>query len=241
MIWTLVALPVHDVGARARSPSRGSRRPSTSAPKTIAESIDAARAPAQGSPTSCWPEYRERLAEAREQADDIMARARKAAETPSAEATERRQGEARGAGRRGEARHRGRDPALAGADPQGGRRPDRARHREGDAQVPHRRRPEAPGRGRPQRGRLLRPPGRRRLDGGDRPRIRARPCSTSPRRRASSTRFSEQLGQFADALDSDRELQVFFFSPYFSSAEKSAGLGGRLRAPSPSWSTSSSC
>jgi F-type H+-transporting ATPase subunit delta len=34
----------------------------------------------------------------------------------------------------------------------------------------------------------------------------------------------EQLGQFADALDSDRELQVFFFSPYFSSAEKSEGL-----------------
>jgi F-type H+-transporting ATPase subunit delta len=38
----------------------------------------------------------------------------------------------------------------------------------------------------------------------------------------------EQLGQFADALDSDRELQVFFFSPYFSSAEKSEGLGRAL-------------
>ena len=34
----------------------------------------------------------------------------------------------------------------------------------------------------------------------------------------------EQLGQFADALDGDRELQVFFFSPYFSSAEKVDGL-----------------
>ena len=33
-----------------------------------------------------------------------------------------------------------------------------------------------------------------------------------------------ELGQFADALDGDRELQVFFFSPYFSSAEKVAGL-----------------
>jgi len=30
----------------------------------------------------------------------------------------------------------------------------------------------------------------------------------------------EQLGQVADALDSDRELQIFFFSPYFSSSEK---------------------
>ncbi|HEX5375730.1 MAG TPA: ATP synthase F1 subunit delta [Solirubrobacterales bacterium] len=33
-----------------------------------------------------------------------------------------------------------------------------------------------------------------------------------------------ELAQFADAVDGDRELQVFFFSPYFSSAEKSAGL-----------------
>jgi ATP synthase F1 delta subunit len=34
----------------------------------------------------------------------------------------------------------------------------------------------------------------------------------------------DELGQFADAVDGDRELQVFFFSPYFSSAEKAAGL-----------------
>jgi F-type H+-transporting ATPase subunit delta len=34
----------------------------------------------------------------------------------------------------------------------------------------------------------------------------------------------EQLGQFADAVDQSRELQVFLFSPYFSSAEKSEGL-----------------
>ena len=30
----------------------------------------------------------------------------------------------------------------------------------------------------------------------------------------------EQLGEFADALDDNRELATFFFSPYFSSAEK---------------------
>jgi len=30
----------------------------------------------------------------------------------------------------------------------------------------------------------------------------------------------EQLGQFADALDAERELSVFFFSPYFSTPEK---------------------
>jgi len=32
------------------------------------------------------------------------------------------------------------------------------------------------------------------------------------------------LAQFADAVDADRELQVFFFSPHFSSAEKVEGL-----------------
>ena len=34
----------------------------------------------------------------------------------------------------------------------------------------------------------------------------------------------EQLGSFADALDGNRELQVFFFSPYFSTVEKQDGL-----------------
>src|ERR1700741_5048821 len=34
----------------------------------------------------------------------------------------------------------------------------------------------------------------------------------------------EQVGAFADALDETRELQVFFFSPYFSTAEKQDGL-----------------
>src|SRR4051812_4803668 len=35
----------------------------------------------------------------------------------------------------------------------------------------------------------------------------------------------EQLGMFADALEETRELQVFFFSPYFSTPEKQDGLG----------------
>jgi F-type H+-transporting ATPase subunit delta len=34
----------------------------------------------------------------------------------------------------------------------------------------------------------------------------------------------EQLGAFCDALDGNRELQVFFFSPHFSSREKKEGL-----------------
>lgn len=35
----------------------------------------------------------------------------------------------------------------------------------------------------------------------------------------------EQLGQFADELDQNRDLQVFLFSPYFSSQEKKEGIG----------------
>jgi F-type H+-transporting ATPase subunit delta len=34
----------------------------------------------------------------------------------------------------------------------------------------------------------------------------------------------EQLDEFADELSSNRELQVFFFSPYFSSEEKKDGV-----------------
>jgi F-type H+-transporting ATPase subunit delta len=34
----------------------------------------------------------------------------------------------------------------------------------------------------------------------------------------------EQIGQFADALDSERDLRVFFFSPYFSTDEKKDAL-----------------
>jgi len=34
----------------------------------------------------------------------------------------------------------------------------------------------------------------------------------------------DELAQFADTLNRDRDLQVFFFSPYFSSAEKAEGL-----------------
>jgi ATP synthase F1 delta subunit len=38
----------------------------------------------------------------------------------------------------------------------------------------------------------------------------------------------EQLGQFADALDGNRELSIYFFSPYFSTPEKKDGLGKLL-------------
>ncbi len=45
--------------------------------------------------------------------------------------------------------------------------------------------------------------------------------------------IGEQLGQCADAIDRDRQLQVFFFSPYFSSAEKVEGLRRALSGADP--------
>jgi F-type H+-transporting ATPase subunit delta len=37
-------------------------------------------------------------------------------------------------------------------------------------------------------------------------------------------RVRDELGQFADALNEDNDLRVFFFSPYFSSTEKKEGI-----------------
>jgi F-type H+-transporting ATPase subunit delta len=37
-------------------------------------------------------------------------------------------------------------------------------------------------------------------------------------------RVHDELGQFAEALDEDRNLQIFLFSPYFSSEEKKQGV-----------------
>jgi ATP synthase F1 delta subunit len=43
----------------------------------------------------------------------------------------------------------------------------------------------------------------------------------------------EQLAQFSDAVDGNRELQVFFFSPYFSSAEKVDGVKRAISGAEP--------
>jgi ATP synthase F1 delta subunit len=43
----------------------------------------------------------------------------------------------------------------------------------------------------------------------------------------------EQLGQIADALESDRELAVFFFSPSLSSAEKRDGIERAISGAEP--------
>ena len=43
----------------------------------------------------------------------------------------------------------------------------------------------------------------------------------------------EQIGQFADALTDNRDLQVFFFSPYFSTEEKKDALGRAVDGADP--------
>jgi F-type H+-transporting ATPase subunit delta len=43
----------------------------------------------------------------------------------------------------------------------------------------------------------------------------------------------DQLGEFADALAADHNLQVFFFSPYFSTVEKQDGLDRALDGADP--------
>ena len=46
----------------------------------------------------------------------------------------------------------------------------------------------------------------------------------------------EQLGQFADALSEDHDMQVFFFSPYFSSEEKREGIERAVSGAEPEFS-----
>jgi F-type H+-transporting ATPase subunit delta len=45
--------------------------------------------------------------------------------------------------------------------------------------------------------------------------------------------LQEQLAQFADAVDGDRELQVFLFSPYLSSNDKVEGLQRAVTGAAP--------
>src|ERR1700761_1967022 len=48
--------------------------------------------------------------------------------------------------------------------------------------------------------------------------------------------IQEQLGQFADTVDGNRELQVFLFSPYLNSQDKVEGLGRAVVGAEPEFS-----
>ncbi|HUB75142.1 MAG TPA: ATP synthase F1 subunit delta [Solirubrobacteraceae bacterium] len=58
--------------------------------------------------------------------------------------------------------------------------------------------------------------------------VYARSLFAVARERGMLDLIREQLAQFAEALARNRELAVFFFSPYFSSAEKQQSLAGLL-------------
>lgn len=45
--------------------------------------------------------------------------------------------------------------------------------------------------------------------------------------------LQQQLGEFADAVDRNRDLQVFFFSPYLSSTEKQEGIERAISGAEP--------
>jgi F-type H+-transporting ATPase subunit delta len=45
----------------------------------------------------------------------------------------------------------------------------------------------------------------------------------------------DELGEFADAMHNNRELAVFFFSPYFSVSEKKDGLARAVTGASPAF------
>jgi F-type H+-transporting ATPase subunit delta len=46
-------------------------------------------------------------------------------------------------------------------------------------------------------------------------------------------RIRDQLGELVDVLQRDRDLQVFFFSPYFSSGEKREGMERAISGAEP--------
>jgi F-type H+-transporting ATPase subunit delta len=55
-------------------------------------------------------------------------------------------------------------------------------------------------------------------------RVYAEALFESAKERGKLEEVREQLGEFADAVAEDRDLQTFLFSPYFSSAEKIDGI-----------------
>jgi F-type H+-transporting ATPase subunit delta len=63
--------------------------------------------------------------------------------------------------------------------------------------------------------------------------VYARSLFEVAREHGSLGELREQLGQFVDAVNDNRELALFFFSPYFSTKEKQEALGRMLTDASP--------
>ena len=174
-------------------------------------------------------EYRARLKEAREQADDISARARKSAENAVSEAT------AEGKAKREELVAAARKDIEAETR----RSLDAIRREVADLtvlatekitrEVADRRGPPEAHRGGARGDGLL---GSRRrgalgvAEGSmeEIARVYGDALFAVAKEEDKIDEIRSELGEFADALDEDRDLQVFFFSPYFSSQEKRDGI-----------------
>lgn len=64
-------------------------------------------------------------------------------------------------------------------------------------------------------------------------RVYAQALFDAAKDKGSLERVHEELGQVADAIAESRDLQVFLFSPYFSSQEKKEGLRRAVTGASP--------
>ena len=207
MIWTLIAFGITYYVLRKLAFPRiaealDKRR------KAIDESIDAAVRTKEEA-DQLLEEYRARLKEAREQADDIVARSRRAAEAHQEESkadakryreelmeTTRKDIEAETRRALDEIRKEVADLTVR-------------RHREGHAQVARLRGPPPPDRGGAVRGRLLGAGRRRATRGGTAARWRRSPRSTRARCSRSHEmgdldRVHEELGEFTDALEREQ-------------------------------------
>ena len=231
--------------------------------KLIAESIEAAERSKQES-EELTAEYRARLKEAREQADDIVARARKAAETSKAQAAEEgkeKREELLAAARRDieaetrrsleRIRREVADLTVLTTEKVARKSLDDADHKklvdealaEVDFAQPEPRRGRRAMTGLPpeRRRNPARPDAKRRTCGwsGVRAlmeeiaRVYAEALFDSAKQADKLDAVKEQLGQFADAVGENRELQLFLFSPYFSSAEKKDGLAKAIDGAEP--------
>ena len=228
MIWTLIAFGItYYVLKRLAFPriatALDKRR------KAIDESIDSA-VRTKKEADELLDEYRARLKEAREQADDIVARSRRAADAM--------QDESKAEAKR--YREELMESTRRDIETETQRSLDQIRKEVADLTViatekvtrksldddDHRRLIEEA----LSRWTSPRSPVPRRRTGGSSggwrrsPRSTRARCSRSPRRRTALDRIHDELGEFADALAENRELQVFFFSPYFSSQEKKDGI-----------------
>ena len=223
MVWTLLVFGVTMVllsQARLPAHQRGAR----TAQARIEESIDTAERTREEA-DELLAEYRERLKEARAQAEEIVQRARQAADAHEHEAKERGQEILAEAAKRAE-----RDIEAATK-----RALDDIRREVADLTILATEKVTRKTLDTDDQKRLVEEALGELDFSGDLARrveqlmeelaqVYARSLFEVAREQGKLDELREQLGQFADALDANRELAVFFFSPYFSTQEKQDAL-----------------